>query len=378
MRAVFEKPREWQKIHDRQKIIEVIRDRVRMRPFRMKWTNPPAEFNPAEIRDEMLLFYYPPNLEIQSPITLYTTLGRQLEIDFKIVEVPEPGTLLLLPLEARVGRIKRMLDRILTRSENVFATNFQVSKRESDLSGASAVASRIIFAEFERIFADKYPGIRIFDASTRDLPADVKVAAKCKKPVFEDSLPEPEKRERFADLKGELIDEGIYEAEQRRWRNHGIRSLVAYPMLFDSGDGMTSVIGCIRLEKKGPDVIDNSLFESLESDAHLIIQRVIEANTFHVSERQRVLNFSEEGAAIEITNEDLMSYIPEKNRLTFDLVFRKQAPVRLQARICHVHRLLNHRMVMGIVFDGTGWYGQKTNPLLRLKELVRLARMNKI
>ncbi len=378
MQSVFEKPRQWQRLVDKHKIIEVIRDRVKMRPFFVKESSPPAEFLPESIDSERILFHHPVNYEVGRTVTLYTTLGRQLEIDMELESIVEPGSCYLIPVEARVGKVKRDKDRMENDRDAVYAANFQMSKRESDLAGSSAIASRIIFSEFERNLSTRFPGIQILDGSGRDVPADVKVAGATKKIVFEPNLLSPESDPQYANLILELKDEGKLKEEHLRWRNRGIQSIIVIPLLYDTDESLKSVIGFIRLETRQPRKLTETDLENLKAECSGIIQRIAEANTFRVTERQKILNFTDQGAALLISNDELIEYIPEKNRLTFDLIFKKQAPVRLQAHVCHIHRILKDRLVVGLEFDGSAWYGQKFNPLDRLRELVQLYRTKRL
>ncbi len=379
---IFEKARDWQIIHEVPTILHVIKDRVKMRPLFLKDSLPPAEFSPHSTNESGIMFHYPPAHEFEEITTLYYTLGRQLEVDFRLDSIEEPGTAWLIPMEARIGKVIRGVERFPNEHAVVMASNFQISKNEVNLEYSSRVSNKIIFSEYERILSKELPGLKIVDPGIRDLPQEVISAMKRGASIYVEDITQTSSYapsiEGVMDYLTEMEREMVSDRESRRFRDTGIRSFLAVPLLCDLGGETRTPIGCIHLMRKAGVGITRLEFEKVIQSADELVRRVGEANTLHVSERQRIVNFSDKGMALELTNEDLIQTIPGKKRLTFDLVFKKQAPIRLQGSICHIEKVMSNRMLVGIEFDGTTLDVKSSHPLNRLKDLIQLVKIGKI
>ena len=64
--------------------------------------------------------------------------------------------------------------------------------------------------------------------------------------------------------------------------------------------------------------------------------RSIDANASLVKEKQKVINISEGGVALQIDSEVLQKNLPLRDWLTFDLLFKMHAPIRFYGNIRHI------------------------------------------
>lgn len=378
MTVLFEKTRDWQVLNDSVKILYVLKEKLKGRSLFMKNTDPPAEFYPGKTGENDIEFSYPPAQHLNDIFTLYTTIGRQLEIDFKKETEVEKGSVVAVPIEARIGKAIRELVRLANRSGMVFATNFQVSKGEVKLDSTSQISNRIIFTEMERTLSRDFLGAQVVDVSdtSKKLEELKYVPKNCTDVLFIRDVSRDDSyvsdKPGFVSIKKALELEGEFEKLKRGYMEKGIRSVLCVPLLYDVGE-IPIAIAHIYYRSEGNTEIDEAIVDVMKQKAAEMVNRVAEANTIVVPERQTIENFHEKGAAINIDNEELQKYISPKNRLTFDLVFRKQAPIRLQGRVCHIKKL-DKRMVVGVEFEGSAQTAGKTAAMDRLRSLVDIFR----
>ena len=103
-----------------------------------------------------------------------------------------------------------------------------------------------------------------------------------------------------------------------------------------------------------------------------MLERMKDASSVLIKERQRVLNISSVGVAIELQNEELIKMMPERKNVVFDIIFRKQAPLRFQAEICHIERV-NGSIVAGLSFLGVGHTESSRGNVQRLQSYLKTA-----
>ncbi|MEQ9367029.1 MAG: hypothetical protein RIF32_22535, partial [Leptospirales bacterium] len=103
--------RDWDFIRETEKLNYLLLEKLKTVRFYLKDTEPPAEFYIGEQSNGAIVFHCPPDVEPSEAVTLYSTLKRQVEIDFKLIDRPEPGTVHLAPVEGRISKIDREFPR---------------------------------------------------------------------------------------------------------------------------------------------------------------------------------------------------------------------------------------------------------------------------
>ncbi len=92
----------------------------------------------------------------------------------------------------------------------------------------------------------------------------------------------------------------------------------------------------------------------------------------NVKDKQRVLNISEGGVGLAFDNPDLMKYLPHQSQITFDLVFRLQAPMRFRGKVVHIMNMGDH-FVTGVDLEGSAHSDARKSNTERLQSLIRMA-----
>ncbi|MBX7058122.1 MAG: DUF1577 domain-containing protein [Leptospirales bacterium] len=378
--VLLEKDREWDFVKEKDRILFVLRERLQAARFYLKHTDPPAEFYRGEASGEGFIFHCSPELELDGRITLYTTQKRQIEIDFEVGAKPEPGAVELTPVEARIGKIERSYPRALISNGAIHAANFQISKSEITVDPTRPqVANKVVYAEFERQLGQHIPGIKIYEFAQKDRPDETLLLNKKTEGIFIAETGDTESwrgrapgcLDYFALLEDE--EKGLADRKRRQYTDRSIQSLLALPILYEMPDGRQQPIAFFYCEtRRGLAALTPAAVSRLQDANKDIIDRIEDANLITVKDKQTVVNISEGGVALELTNAELLKYLPHRRTVTFDLVFRMQAPLRFRGAVCHIHRSTPQSMVVGVNLEGSGHSDFRKGVRERLKSLVSM------
>ncbi len=336
-RLLKETPRNWQVMKDRDAILTLIEDKLQRRPLYLKGTSPAAEFVPGERRGDGLEFYYNPSVKLGTHNTLFITLNRQLELDFSLGELIGPGHVVLIPLQARVGSVQRASPRFALEDGEVTATNFRISTNSIAPNNTKLqITTKVIFPEFEKLHQGEFKGLKVFLARDGAQPPGLPDAAETGTQVSIQGRP--------------YYLQPVYVLDDRK-------SVLLARILIPLAAGL-----------------QEGLSARAEELADELLQKVIDANASLVKERQRVVNISEGGVALQIDSEVLQKNLPLRDWLTFDLLFKMHAPIRFYGNIRYIGKKDNEWLV-GIDLSGQGHshYGKSTKEVYRslIQKLLR-------
>lgn len=373
MRVIVERGRDWEYVKEPQKVLYLLKEKIKSRSFYQKGSEPPAEFYPDAFEAEGVEFICPPQIEKSDTICLYTTLNRHLEIDFSFVKELEPGRIILMPKAARISKVQRQGKRFPNVNHYVVANNFMVSKDKITVNMAvPQVANKVIYGEFERNLGKIYPGIKIFDYADKSRPELTRLLNRSTQSILVEDVGDPasfsSSDDRFMDLAEELDDQ--FQSTMRKLQEDHLVSLLIVPLLYELPDHTMAPLGFIYGESRG-ERYDRVTHDKWKDFSQEIITRITDANTVQVKAKQNVVNFSEGGVALEITDPELIKYVPNRSTLTFDLVFRMQAPIRFHGKLAHMVDY-GGRIVAGVNLSGSGHSETRQSAVERYRSLVRM------
>lgn len=374
MKVIVERARDWEFVKEPQKILYLLKEKIKSRSFYQKNSEPPAEFYPEAFTDQGVEFICPPQTGKDEDFVLYTTLNRHLEIDFDFGEELEPGRILLLPKEARISKVTRQGKRFPNVNHYVVANNFMVSKDKITVNMAvPQVANKVIYGEFERTLGKVYPGIKLYDYADKSRPELTRLMNRGTKSILIEDVGDAGSYappgDEFLNVAEELDDQ--FQPTMRKLQEDHITSLLVVPLLYELPDHTLAPLGFMYGESRG-ERYDRATFEKWKENSQEIIARITDANTVQVKTKQNVVNFSEGGVALEITDSELMKYVPNRSTLTFDLVFRMQAPIRFHGKLAHMVDY-GGRIVAGVNLSGSGHSETRQSAVERYRSLVRMA-----
>lgn len=335
---VKETKRAWDFVNDPKVITNLILGKLNRQPLFLKYSIPPAEFSPSETKGDGIVFYYNPSLVLPGEIILYLHVKKQLEFHFEPVEQVSQGVVVLRPTKLLVSKVERRFQRYEVSGDELVTSNFRVSRNKITTNNIQfQITSRVIFPQIAKKYASQFPDLKILIANSEDLPASVK----------EKEINQPE-----------VISEGS--------RNIFVFPIVTYQknkflplayILFPFSFSLDE-------EKK------TKILVELEKIADETYEKILEVNTVLIKSKQRVLNISEGGIAIEITDPELIKLIPYQETITFDINFKLVAPIRMQGEIKYIHKIHKEgetSLIIGVDFTGQGYteFRRKNKDLLR-------------
>lgn len=377
MEIIREKKRDWELLKETEKIRYVLTEKLRMQQFHLKGANPPLSFSMGQVTPEGIEFFAPPELEAPPKLTLFLTVNRHIEIDFTLVR-QDGDRWVLMPEAARIGKVIRAHPRIVPKEGAVYATNFKISKNElgADLSRMQ-IASQVVLRDFEKQLAQDYPGLRIFLNTDRDRPLDMRPLDRLMTPLvikdtrdaaaYEVPIEDSTFRRKLEELK-------IF--EQARLRLSDARGLIVFPITLEEKE-QSHLVAHMHVPVRTPDADYAGIIQDLAERSGAVVERIRELNMVTIKEKQKVADVSLGGVGLEITNSELLKYLPTSDRITFDLIFKMQAPLRFQGKICHVAAVDDARMKAGVNIEGVGHSEARKSVQDRLNSLIQLIRTDK-
>lgn len=374
MKVIHETQRDWIPLEDSKKIEYLVGQKLARTLFYLKHSDPPAEFQPAGKKGHNLLFHCSPHLEPTDRITLYTTVNRQIELDFEVIDFSPQGEIQLRPVSARIGQSFRKGPRIPVDGD-VYARNFQIVKEDEIAVDRSRIAYEIVFKEYLEKAAFYFPNAKLFGDADQDRPEESKIVERMAQTLF---IVDTQKMEAYRSSGQGFLDyysilsAGVHLQETLdSFKSRGVESFACIPIIYHMASGKNRVLATLVLEGKGENRVTSEVLEKMNQVVSGLADRLINVNAFHVDKKQTLINVSENGAAILCEDELLLKYLPTVRNVTFDLVFSKQSPIRLQAGVRHI-RQKNGHMVVGFQFDGSGQQsGQIRSGMERLKSMIK-------
>ncbi len=106
MELLRDTKRDWDILKEEEKIRYVLTEKLRSQQFHLKGTEPPLTFSMGEFTPAGIEFFPPMDLAAPSELTLYLTVKRHIEIDFRLVEA-KSDRWILFPVLARISKAVR-------------------------------------------------------------------------------------------------------------------------------------------------------------------------------------------------------------------------------------------------------------------------------
>ncbi|GIX43237.1 MAG: hypothetical protein KatS3mg129_2970 [Leptospiraceae bacterium] len=336
---IKESKRLWDYVKDPKIITNFILVKLNKHSLYLKNSIPPAEFTPTEEKEGGIEFYFNPSIKLQEHVILYLDLKRHLEFHFQLIKEISPGRAILKPEELKVSKFQRRYHRIPIKDDEVIANNFRLSKNKISTNNIQfQITAKVIFPQIEEKYKDQFPGMKLLLSNAENLPEEIK--------------------------KQEINTPQIIKIN--------IKYVFVYPIVVYQKNKFVPLIYILFPYSSSPPTEDKKtqILIELEKIADETYEKMIEANTTLIKKKQRVVNISEGGVALEITDEELKSLIPYQENIIFDLVFKLVAPIRMDGEIRYIHKLKKEEkesLLVGIDFTGEGYtdFRKKNSELLK-------------
>ncbi|AOP32449.1 hypothetical protein A0128_00240 [Leptospira tipperaryensis] len=338
-------PRSWETIEDLNKIKYILKEYIHFQGLLVKESPFHQELKPMEIREDGT-FVFPIDTtltNLDDELVLYRTLSKHIEIGFHVTEKTE-SQVFCKPVFAKIAKTQRMSPRIEGLIGKVVAHKFLIPRKEFEISKALGTSGQIILSDLNRKIKQSYPNARLVFSSSKDLSPEEELVKKHKKPIYisDTNTMSSETENGFANMdllpiKQLLQEELILEERIRFFKNGKVRSLLIFPILLKTGvDSQIFAMGVIE-SSDGP--ISEKVVPLYLEMEEIFNSRTGDSNTKALDVRQNVLNISEGGILLEVTESDLIESFLHKPSFTADITFKMQAPLRFAFQIRHIFQV---------------------------------------
>jgi hypothetical protein len=279
-------------------------------------------------------------------------LEKYFEVELYVIETLSPGYFKTRIQGGRVATTGRSDIRFKVKEGDVVATNFRFSKYSIDVNSLTLPTSiKVILDQFEnskRATADVYE-VGYFSTDDPILAAIKKTSDM----VWIEDLANPDTFkppiEHVLDLKNileEKFDSYIIKLKER-----GFKSIMIIPIIYLTETEQTIPLAYIRVISKTKNFGMEDVF-SIKEETFKLIDRIREANTVMMSERQRIADISRGGVKLLINHDDLKRYLIKSRGFIFDIVFRLQQPITIYGEIKFTGSDEEKNIILGISFAG--------------------------
>ncbi|MCE9597699.1 MAG: hypothetical protein K8S54_07005 [Spirochaetia bacterium] len=224
--------------------------------------------------------------------------------------------------------------------------------------------------------AEEFPGLKVYLPNDKERPPELKPIEQLNVPLIIKDTQDPASYEiPLGDSTYKKQLEMARAFENVRLRFAGTASFIVFPVNIEE-KGRTYLIAHIYLPLKNAGSDFEKILATLTEKCDTITERIREVNMITIKEKQRVHDISMGGLGLEITNEDLKKYVPLSDRITFDLIFKMQAPLRFQGKICHVASDdEGEKYVAGIDIEGSGHSDYRKSNQERLNNMIQTIKL---
>ena len=281
--------------------------------------------------------------------TITKTLKKQVEVDFRIFSKKDK-MLLVKPVAARLAKFDRKFPRLAIKEETAYAANFLITPREIDLNKITGVTGQMLLGNLHKTLKTGFPESTLVFFDKAPIATEINAMKLHKLPLI---IPDTETMKSSQNHKCFDITEtwaagNSLDDIQESYRKNKIRSVVYFPVFFNNS-GYQMPVGFFHFEGKG--VLPDGLIEEYTRLEEEYNNSILGSCQKEVNCKQEMLNISEGGALLKITDPELIESLLHRPRFSFDIVFKKQNPLRFFASICHIKKA-EESIIIGTMFEG--------------------------
>ena len=315
--------------------------------------NPPAEAKILQSDSKCNIIVESPGaeLELESQVTLFRTLGRYVQLDCKVLKHKADKYQMMVE-KAHIAKKEREFLRLSADQDTVYITNIRTSKYTLNASMYSIPTSvKVNFSMTEQKLKqrDDYATVDIYpkkDALLNAVKDSGKILYLRDSGEKESYQPASEDFFDYAQFLGANLPRKIDE-----YRASGIRSEIIYPIRYRNDEEEIVPLGYIHIRNKTK-MYERSRIQQLDDMTKDMMEQIRLSNTVLIQKKQRVLNLSRGGLRIAISDAELKEYLAAQGGFSFDLFFKMQAPITLYGLIRSTIQLRNGDTVIGVQISG--------------------------
>lgn len=346
-KSFLQSPRVWDTIRDPQKIEYILKEYVHNNGLFLKENPLKQELQILQTASDgkIHLRIDPGYVNEEGEITVYKTLSKHMEIGFRVQSVNhDDGVVICVPEYIRIAKDGRILPRVEGLAGKVVAHRFHTLKKDQDSTKVLGTSGQILLTDLHRNILADYPFSRLVFPTGRELNPEQELSKRSGKAIFVKdaiTLESLSKEEApgfdLMDLRKELDEELLLEDRMKAYRSGKIQAFAVYPIYYRDPLGPKLLaLGYAETKDKQLDPEILKKFKELED---IFNERIEDSNTLDLDVRQNVVNASEGGILLEVTESQLVESFLHKPFFTADLTFKMQAPLRFAFKIRHISQI---------------------------------------
>ncbi|MCB1314788.1 MAG: DUF1577 domain-containing protein [Leptospiraceae bacterium] len=328
--------RELEAITETEKIYHLIQKYLLNQTMYLRGFDPPYQVKIAGADKQNILSVnmgqYEP--EEGQQITMFRILGRYMHLKCRVVKYTGQGNLYTVTVEqAAIARANRSALRLPIRHNEAHISNIRASKHTIDATLFNIPTSvKVNFSTYEQNLKGRFEFVKIDVFGKRGTVLDE--IRKTGRTLFIRDTQNPDdykaRDDGFVDY-AEYLDDDL-RSSMIEYQRGKIKSDIIVPVNYITHDQSSIPLGYIQAQSKTEHLDVDKVLE-LREIAFEMVDRIRDSNTVLIQEQQPILNVSNGGLKVLITNQELREYLARQNGFTFDLFFKMQAPITLYGLI---------------------------------------------
>ncbi len=351
-------------IREPQKIKYLVKKHFLGLNMQLSGHEPPIAAKIMDLRDTSHIVvdfhnFYP---EIGDNFTMYKVLARYVHLRGRVVQDQVEGGRYFLVLlnHIAIAKQQRRSLRIPIQGDMAFISNVRLSRKQIDVDMLRIpVSIKLGFEELKQGLSEQYPHakveVEIYSPRTKMRSYLLQRICQAGKPLLvsdcantQSYIPFNKSYFDYAGFLGNKLQE-----EVQKMRQQAIYSQMCLPIIYLTHEKIAVTLGYAYLESKSRHFQASDVKE-LWHKIGKMIERVHEANTMFVAERQKIVDLSRDGLMFLTKNPILTENLSKQAGFSFDLVFQMQAPITLYALIRSVTKTRKGAMV-GVQIEGNSF-----------------------
>ncbi|TGK02608.1 PilZ domain-containing protein [Leptospira langatensis] len=349
--------REYDTLSDHSVIYKIIKSFLYMEKLGIKGGSSADKCEIINISNnsEMITVRFSDNFQPASNerILLQKTLKKHIELNCRTINRIANNEFTLQIESIHIAKENRKDDRIFIRNDSVFATNVVYHPKQFELNHhTSPNLMRTILETFSQdLNHPKFGEIKI-GSFERGQELKFNIVRKTKKIFF---IPDTSKTSSYTENLPQFVNYITYFGKNilsaiRRYRNESITSELILPILFDKNDKDSYPKAYLWVQSKVEPILAEDLPE-LYALANKVSEKIESSDSVKATNRFDILDISESGARIKISDKNIIYCLYPCETLKFDLVFKGKPPIPINGKICWRTMDRKGKLYLGLKFE---------------------------
>jgi hypothetical protein len=349
--------REFDVIDDVDEILKILHVEFSKKKLYLRYSVDKAEVHINEFRpDSTLMIVVDSDYRVpdNNNISIYGLSDKYIEVDLDVIEQKGPGYYHCAVISGRRAAKGRNDLRFKVNHEDVYATNFRVSKHTIDVTNYNIPTSvKVLLDQFQNTNARLSDQVKVDVFSSEDKDVLLKSIRKTGNMLY---IKDVSDQASFTPLTEDFVDISDVLGHDlprlmRYYSDKGYKSHIIVPIIYLTEDSRSLPFAYIQLLSKTEHFEIDKVLE-LKDLSFKLVDRIRDSNTTLLSVRQEIVDISRGGAKLRITEETIRKNIQKARGFIFDIVFKLQAPITMYGDIKSTLVDPSGDLFVGVDFEG--------------------------